>query len=220
MHSTAAGEDEANSRSCSPSPSPSPSPLPSPPSLQGSSMAGKGRAGCCWEQSSPYGPPTALLPRGSRWRRACLRAIHSSCSARSRCKSLEVIEDARCECAGNKRAALPGWPRGAGLHRQEPWGCLNVRRVCGRPARAPPLGSRNQPVGYRAGSNVCVCSSSCTVQTICRSVAAARLTPWDVYHAAPLSIYLDLGDGAEEVSLGALEKAREAGLHSAEALHI
>ena len=31
---------------------------------------------------------------------------------------------------------------------------------------------------------------------------------------------MDLGDGAEDVSLGAFEKAREAGLHSVEALHI
>ena len=39
-------------------------------------------------------------------------------------------------------------------------------------------------------------------------------------HAVPYFVYLDLGDGAEKVTLGALEKAREAGLHSAEALHI
>ena len=43
-----------------------PSPSPSQPSLQGSSMTGKRRAGCCGQQSSPDGPPTARLPSGSR----------------------------------------------------------------------------------------------------------------------------------------------------------
>ena len=63
-----------------------------------------------------------------------------------------------------------------------------------------------------------------TVQAIGRSVGSNdcldRLTPCDICHAVPEFIYLDLGDGAEEVSLGALEKAREAGLHCVEALHI
>ena len=100
---------------------------------------------------------------------------------------MEVIEDAKHESAGgvSELHSLTGSmaPGCIGTGRRDRLnvrrvcatdGCLNVRRVCGRPARALPSGSRAQQVDYPAESSVCESSAAMriTVQAIGRSVAA------------------------------------------------